>query len=248
MILESEYPNQIITYSYKFRFDSGRVVSFPVRLNYSDLSLADPPPENPPFWTALDYRQCPNCTLNIDRNPYCPVARSLSHIIEFFKDSVSYHQVELTIVTEERNFSRLTTLQQGISSLLGIYMVSSGCPILEKLKPMVRFHLPFATPEETTYRAASMYLLAQYLKCTRGKKPDWDLTGLIKIYDRVQQVNIAFAKRLMGIQNKDASLNAVVILDNFGNFIKLSINHEMLSDMLKYFAPLMEDDPDDPQQ
>ena len=37
-------------------------------------------------------------------------------------------------------------------------MALSGCPVLEQLKPMARFHLPFASVEETIYRAASMYL------------------------------------------------------------------------------------------
>ena len=34
---------------------------------------------------------------------------------------------------------------------------------MESLKPMVRFHLPFATVEETVFRSVSTYLLSQYL-------------------------------------------------------------------------------------
>jgi len=68
-----------------------------------------------------------------------------------------------------------------------------------------------------------------------------EMKGLVDIYDQVQQVNISFARRLQGIRIQDASLNAVVILDNFGNFIKLSIDCEMLSEMDSYFHPLIDD-------
>jgi len=53
-------------------------------------------------------------------------------------------------------------------------------PIFEKLKPMVRFHLPFASIEETKYRAISMYLLAQYFLYQQGSQPDWDLKNWLR--------------------------------------------------------------------
>ena len=57
-----------------------------------------------------------------------------------------------------------------VFSLIGIYMVTSGCPIMDKLRPMARFHLPFASTEETIYRAISTYLLGQYFLEQKGKK------------------------------------------------------------------------------
>tara|TARA_B100000686_G_scaffold86198_1_gene93073 strand:- start:90 stop:251 length:162 start_codon:yes stop_codon:yes gene_type:complete len=47
--------------------------------------------------------------------------------------------------TDERCYVEHTTMTEAVSSLLGIYMVTSGCPVMDKLRPMVRFHLPLAT-------------------------------------------------------------------------------------------------------
>ena len=49
----------------------------------------------------------------------------------------------------ERSFTLQLGARQAIISPLGIYMVTSGCPIMNKLRPMVRFHPPFATIAET---------------------------------------------------------------------------------------------------
>ena len=59
-------------------------------------------------------------------------------------------------------------VQMGVSSLLGVIMTTSGCPIMAQLKPMVRFHLPFASLEETIFRMVSMHLVAQYLRHQDG--------------------------------------------------------------------------------
>ena len=110
-------------------------------------------------------------------------------------------------------------------------MVTSGCPIMEKLKPMVRYHLPFATLRETQYRVMSMYLLAQYFLYKRGMEPDWDLTNLVKIYDDIRIVNKNFSQRLAHIKVEDATLNALVKLDMFAQHISFSIDRNVLDEM-----------------
>ena len=110
-------------------------------------------------------------------------------------------------------------------------MVASGCPIMEKLKPMVRYHLPFATLRETQYRVISMYLLAQYFKYRRGKKPDWELKDLVTVYNEVQIVNKAFFQRLAHIKIKDATLNALIKLDMFAKHISVLVNKDALDEM-----------------
>ena len=149
---------------------------------------------------------------------------------------ISYKEVDLLIETEERGYIKHTTLQQGISSLVGIYMVTSGCPVMEKLKPMVRYHLPFASLRETQYRVMSMYLLAQYFLHRRGGKPDWELTNLVKIYDDVQIVNKSFSQRLAHSRIEDATLNALVKLDMFAKHISDLINKDALDEMECLFS------------
>ena len=109
---------------------------------------------------------------------HCPVALNIQGLVEAFRESRSHESVEVTVTTAERTFSKATTLHEGISSLLGLIMATSGCPIMERLKPMARFHLPFASLEETTYRMLSMYLVAQLFVKRSGGTPDWDLEEL----------------------------------------------------------------------
>jgi hypothetical protein len=156
-------------------------------------------------------------------------------VIAKFDKSLSFEEAEITLRTEAREYHKKVPLQFGIGSLMGVYMVTSGCPIMDKLRPMVFTHLPFATVEETIYRAVSMYLLAQYFVGKRGGKPDWDLKHFVKVYEDVSQVNKTFTKRLMSINTRDASLNALFNLDCFANFAVLSIAEDGLGELEPMF-------------
>jgi hypothetical protein len=144
---------------------------------------------------------------------------------------ISYSEVDLQIQCNERGYSKRTTLQQGISSLIGMCMVTSGCHVMEKLKPMVRYHLPFASMWETEYRVLSMYLLAQYFLYKRGRQPDWDLKYLVDIYTNIQMVNKSISQRLSNIKVQDAVLNAVIKLDMFAQRILVSIDRNVLDEI-----------------
>ena len=121
-------------------------------------------------------------------------------------------------------------------------MATSACPHLRPLKPLARFHLPFANLEETTYRIISMYLTAQYLQMRRGLAPDWDLKGLVHIYEDVQQVNRHFSRRLEALNAEDASTNALAILDTFANYIAFTIDESMLDDLELVFGAYFSDE------
>ena len=92
--------------------------------------------------------------------------------MDFLGHAFSYEEVDVRISTDERSYVKHTTMSEALSSLLGVYMVTSGCPIMDKLRPMVRFHLPMASSEETTFRAIAMYLVAQYFRARHGQDPD----------------------------------------------------------------------------
>ena len=224
-----------ITYHYKFTFSNGLEKKFEVRLDKKTLNLINSGREAYPEWTKLQCVKCPNCSLDEDKHEYCPIAVNLIALNDFFKSSISYEEVDLLIESEARGYVKHTTLQKGLSSLIGIYMVTSGCPVMEQLKPMVRHHLPFATLEETKYRVISMYLLAQYFLYKRGKEPDWELKNLAKIYDDIRIVNRSFCQRLTYTKIKDASLNAVVILNNFADFVPFSIDKKLLEELEPLF-------------
>lgn len=193
-------------------------------------------PDAPPAWAALENEQCPNCPLRREDSPQCPVALAVDPVIVAFHDSISHHQALVTIETPARTYQKQATLQAGISGVVGLLMSTAGCPILDKLRPMVRTHLPFATLPETMYRAIGMYLLAQYLIAERGGRPNWDLKGLSEVYAEVRKVNKAFLRRLRTLQIEDASLNAIVNLDVFATFTTMTLDAAKLEEVEDLFG------------
>lgn len=234
--MSAEKDNIKIVYS--FRFKNGSTKIFSISLDRNNLSIIPEKSTDPPVWTKLSHNKCSNCILDESSNKYCPIAFNLSHISEEFKEYFSHETVAVTVTTEERSYSKDTSLQEGLSSLLGIIMVTSGCPTMERLKPMVRFHLPFATLEETIFRISSIYLIAQYFLVQKGKSPDWKLDGLKMIYSEVSQLNRDFAKRLSDAAKKDANLNALVNLDCFAALVPFTAE-KMLKEIESYFSAYM---------
>jgi hypothetical protein len=213
--------------NYQFIFKDGREEYFPITLRLSDLSLLSQSPPTQPSWTELTFNQCENCPLSADKHPYCPLAGSLAEIIPKFYDKKSFETVFLRVSTPERIYEKVTPLQTGLGSLLGIFMVTTGCPHMQPLRPMVRFHLPCATVEETLFRAASTYLLGQYFRRKKGKEADWDLAGLLAVYQEIQTVNMGITDRLRSISEEDANTNAIVLLDVFAKALPSSIFVEL---------------------
>lgn len=232
----------VITYRYTFTFPSGEFRTFTIRLDNRTLELLRPANSSPPpAWTALGFQQCPHCPLKERESPHCPAALSLVDILDVFGQSVSYQEAEVCIETEARSYARRTTLQKALSSLIGLHMVTSGCPVMGKLKPMVRHHLPFARLDETIYRALGTYLLAQYFLARRGRKPDWEMKELVGIYDDIGALNKAFSKRLGEASSGDASLNALAILDVFASSVTFSVTEHMLDELELLFQPYLSD-------
>src|SRR5215510_10843729 len=151
---------------------------FTLNLDPATALFSDPPPDNLPEWTRLDFHQCSGCPLAIGESPRCPAAVRLASVIDRFADLVSYDQIKVTVETEERSISAQTSAQQGLASLIGLVLAASGCPQTVVFRPMARFHLPFSSEVETTYRVASMYLMAQHYASREGRSRDVDLKDL----------------------------------------------------------------------
>ena len=216
--MSSTEKKPIIRYLYNFMFHDGTEKKFEVVLDEATLELVREDLNPKPVWTKLKYSQCENCPLP-DSAEYCPVAVSLAGLVDTFSDAVSYEAATVTVETSLRTYSKKTTLQKGLSGIIGIYMSTSSCPVMSKLRPMTRFHLPFANSLETFFRSISSYLTAQVLLMRQGQQPDWDLKGLQEIYKEVNIVNKGMADRLHQATQKDANINAVVILHSFGDGI-----------------------------
>jgi hypothetical protein len=101
---------------------------------------------------------------------------------------------------------------------------------------MARFHLPLADEEETISRVTSMYLLAQYFLKNEGKPADFDLKGLMGIYDNMHIVNTTIARRLRAASKTDSAVNAIILLDVFTYVLPLSIENYLQE--IKYLFDL----------
>lgn len=121
---------------------------------------------------------------------------------------------------------------------MGLVIAASGCPHTAFFGPMARFHLPLASEDETTYRAASMYLMAQYFLKKEGHEADLDLKGLTEIYRNIQVVNAYVVKRLRTATKKDSSLNAIVLLDMYAKTLSYAIE-ESLEGLRYLFSPFL---------
>ncbi len=228
--------NKYLTIEYEFKLKDGREKRFSVRLEKPSLKLVAEHTTTVRPWTRLKHHQCSNCPLKPEEHLDCPIAVNLVDVIESFKDSVSIEEADITIRSESREYHKRSTVQYGIGSLMGLYMVTSGCPIMDRLRPMVYTHLPFSSLEETLYRAASMYLFAQYFRQQQGKTPDWELQDFTGIYQDIATVNQSFTKRLLSINPRDASLNALVGLDCFASVAAFSTIEDNLQEFEALFG------------
>jgi len=164
------------------------------------------------------------------------VAVNLAEVVEFFEDYPSIQTASVSVETSTRIILRKQSkLFPGLSSMIGIFMVTSGCPIMDPLRPMARFHLPFADTDETIYRAFSMYALAQCLRQAKSQEPDWNFEKLRMIYSEINTLNIDFAQRLRNDSVNEATTNAITSLDCFAQQIDFSISEDMLDEIESLF-------------
>lgn len=235
--MKSDKNNYIwIEYIFDFEDDTREDKKFLVLLDKKTLIAV--PPYDPDViheeenWTLLDFHQCEICPLSKEKNKYCPIAYNIAGLAKEFSEIYSIEQVNITVNVEERTYSKHDSVQQGLRSIIGIYMATSGCPHMEILKPMARFHLPFASMEETIYRQSSNYLLKQYFEMLDGKKPDILLEEFAQINDKITLVNNGICKRIDYITDADSNKNALIILNTVNLVLDIELQSKL--DSLKY--------------
>jgi len=179
-----------------------------------------------PHWARLEVEQCACCPLG-DEHAYCPAAQSLANLMDDLGSLLSYDEVDTTVETPTRTMRVTVPAQKALSSILGLVMGTSGCPILARFMPMARFHLPFASTEETTFRSVGAYLMAQYFVHREGGEADWELSGLKAFYKDVHTINKAMVARMREELDGDAAVNAVAILDLFAHFLPMAVDEQL---------------------
>jgi len=227
------------TVQYCFTFQDDTQEIFNLYFHNDNLDIVQNVPQNLPPWTDIAFHQCTNCPLDTREFPHCPIAVNLVQIVDRFQNRDPQTPVHLDVITEERLIVQDTIVQSGISSLMGLIMATSGCPHMAFFKPMARFHLALASEEETVYRAASMYLLAQYFLKKEGRDVDLNLEGMSRIYRDIHIVNTAIVERLRAARQSNPSLDAIVLLDMYALFLPHVIEKSL--DEVRYlFKPFLD--------
>ena len=223
---------------YIFRFPDGGTEVFDMRMHPKTMEFIEKPTGELPFWARLDFQKCPHCLLSEETHPYCPVAAHLADVVKRFEQIRSYDELDLEVVTPERHIFHHTTAQRAISSMLGILFPAAGCPHTAFFRPMVRFHLPLATEQDTIFRASGMYLLAQYFRQKQGSPAVLNFDGLEEIYSEMNLLNMNVAERLRHAERTESSVNAIVLLDVFTQTLPMVIDCQ-LEEIRYLFTPYL---------
>jgi Domain of unknown function (DUF6901) len=209
---------------YRFELPDGSRRSLEFEFTDPDFRLANPPPVEPPFWTELGFNRCANCPLDPALHPRCPPALHMVDAVEKLQALVSFDDVVASVELEGRTVTARTSAQEALSSVLGLVMATSGCPWTDRLRPMARFHLPFADATETVYRSVTMYLLAREIAGPRDASIFADLEDL---YRNLHVVNRDMSRRLGAATRTDPARNAIALLDAYTSLLPAAIESSL---------------------
>jgi hypothetical protein len=209
---------------YRFDLPDGSQKTLDFSFDATDFRLANLPPAAPPFWTELKFQQCANCPLDAAQHPHCPAALQMASAIEPLKALVSFDTVGVTVTQAERSIYAETSVQQAMSSVLGLIMATAGCPWTDRLRPMARFHLPFASEAETIYRSIGMFLLARELT---GASSDHGFAALEELYENLHVVNRDMSRRLGAAAPTDPARNAMALLDAYTTLLPAALESSL---------------------
>jgi hypothetical protein len=209
---------------YRFELPDGSQRTLDFAFDSMDFRLSNPAPAEPPFWTELKFNQCANCPLDAREHAHCPAALQMASALESLKILVSIDTVGVTVVQAERTVYAETSAQQAMSSVLGLIMATSGCPWTDHLRPMARFHLPFASESETVYRSICMYLLARKI-ARRDELPEF--AALEELYRNLHIVNRDMSRRLGAATRTDPARNAMALLDSYTTLLPAALERSL---------------------
>ncbi len=210
---------------YTFSMDDGKVFNYPVEfIRYRDAILDN---DQYPEWTQLEFHQCPNCPLKKEEYSHCPVAIDAHEIVLAFAEVLSCKESDIHVRTPEREYFKRTDAQTGLRSLIGFVMATSACPVLKPLRGLAYYHLPFASLNETVFRATTSYLLNQYYVHQKGGKIDFNLNGLKEHFKELQTLNFHFLERIRAACDADANLNVLATLFTICSVLSLSLEKNL---------------------
>jgi hypothetical protein len=181
-----------------------------------------------PEWTHLETFKCSHCPLSSEDYELCPLAERLIPFVNKLSHLNSTEELRVDITQYDRTKQMVASVQDILSSLLGLFIATSDCPHTHFLRPMAYFHLPLADADETIYRVMSMYRLAQFFKKVRTGRAYAGFGKLEYLYEQMTEVNHRLSERMrMALkdidQRQDGTINAIAMLDALSQYVPASL-------------------------
>lgn len=215
-----------IVITYRFRREGEELQE--IRVAIDRETLRSEPLSQPPYpdWVRLEFQQCAGCRWQESAN--CPVAERLVAPVEASLDVISFAEVDVEVETEERTYCHRLDMQEGLRSLFGLLMATSGCPSLSGFRPMARHHMPFSTFDETFFRITGVALMQQLFEKDAATRAE-TIARLNGIYADAAMVNAGVMERLRnGVEAMaDSSPNAVALLAAFSGLVPLTAEKKL---------------------
>ena len=196
------------TIFYHFEMEDGLARAFEVAVNRSMT-----PRKGTATWTQLKHHKCSVCPLREQNFSHCPAAVDIEVVVTAFNDLLNHDDVHVVVsLPNGREVHRDCKPAEALSSLLGLILASSACPILSQLKGLALHHLPFASADESMSRFVGAYLIGQYHEAQQGRAASWDLDGLKSFLKQLASLNRDLIKRLEVASAHNPSLVGIRLL------------------------------------
>ena len=179
-----------------------------------------------PAWTSLEAGRCDGCALPADAT-HCPAALDLVPLVEALRDLASVERATVRARLPDREVTKETDLQEAVRSFVGLVLASSGCPALRRMKPLAELHQPFASFEETLFRAVSLHLVRAWFAHQDGQAPDLELAALRAHYEEVARINTSLAQRIRALGRGDAGVNGLIQLFSIGVLVSDELEQQL---------------------
>jgi hypothetical protein len=165
----------------------------------------------------------------------CRVYINLCRYAEKLSELASFDEIDARVTLPGNIQTQATTsAQQVLSSLAGLVIAATqGCDITKVLRPMVLFHRPFASFDESVYRSLANAALLVAVASNQTHLREFTH----KNYRAIQQLNKALVKHLQTEHaDWEALINALVNLDLFVKTILFNTDHEFPDlDFIEWF-------------
>ena len=93
--------------TYRFNFGNANTHQYSLQLDPVTLELISDFDQVISKWKRLEFNQCPNCPLDPQATPLCPVTNNLDLLVNNCDKLHSHNEVFLEVITSERVISEI---------------------------------------------------------------------------------------------------------------------------------------------